>query len=239
MAVLFALAAMVVSRLSRRLCAAPAVDFIEDMRSLVVAVGLATMCGGDAAGDVLRGAADTAAETIRLAVFAAVYLTAGRIGPRSRPDPCAPLGRRRADAGHRRRQGRAHHRRAATRPSRARSQADRVPRQGAARGRGLDLAPAGTWRQLGLRAGGARTRRRPGDHHLLDRAQRRAPAHDQALRGARSGGFAGAAPVREGHRPATIDHLGGLPLLTSHPANPHGWQFAVKYALDRCWRAGV
>jgi exopolysaccharide biosynthesis polyprenyl glycosylphosphotransferase len=31
----------------------------------------------------------------------------------------------------------------------------------------------------------------------------------------------------------TIDHLGGLPLITSHPSDPRGWQFAVKYALDR------
>ena len=31
----------------------------------------------------------------------------------------------------------------------------------------------------------------------------------------------------------TIDNLGGLPLLTSHPSNQHGWQVAIKYALDR------
>jgi exopolysaccharide biosynthesis polyprenyl glycosylphosphotransferase len=31
----------------------------------------------------------------------------------------------------------------------------------------------------------------------------------------------------------TIEHLGGLPLLTAHPSNPKGWQFAVKYTLDR------
>jgi exopolysaccharide biosynthesis polyprenyl glycosylphosphotransferase len=31
----------------------------------------------------------------------------------------------------------------------------------------------------------------------------------------------------------TIEHLGGLPLITSRPSNPRGLQFAVKYALDR------
>ena len=31
----------------------------------------------------------------------------------------------------------------------------------------------------------------------------------------------------------TIDHLGGLPLITARPSNPRGWQFAVKYAIDR------
>lgn len=31
----------------------------------------------------------------------------------------------------------------------------------------------------------------------------------------------------------TVEHVGGLPLITSHPRDPRGWQFAVKYALDR------
>jgi exopolysaccharide biosynthesis polyprenyl glycosylphosphotransferase len=31
----------------------------------------------------------------------------------------------------------------------------------------------------------------------------------------------------------TIEHLGGLPLITSHPSDPRGWQFVIKYALDR------
>ena len=31
----------------------------------------------------------------------------------------------------------------------------------------------------------------------------------------------------------TLDHVGGLPLLTLHTVDPHGWQFAVKHAIDR------
>jgi exopolysaccharide biosynthesis polyprenyl glycosylphosphotransferase len=31
----------------------------------------------------------------------------------------------------------------------------------------------------------------------------------------------------------TVEHLGGLPLVSAHPANPRGFQFAVKYAADR------
>ena len=31
----------------------------------------------------------------------------------------------------------------------------------------------------------------------------------------------------------TVEHIGGLPLVTAHPANPRGWQFAVKYLFDR------
>jgi exopolysaccharide biosynthesis polyprenyl glycosylphosphotransferase len=32
---------------------------------------------------------------------------------------------------------------------------------------------------------------------------------------------------------ATIEHLGGLPLLTPHATNPRGFSMAVKYAIDR------
>jgi exopolysaccharide biosynthesis polyprenyl glycosylphosphotransferase len=31
----------------------------------------------------------------------------------------------------------------------------------------------------------------------------------------------------------TVEHIGGLPLVSAHPANPRGWQFAVKYGIDR------
>jgi exopolysaccharide biosynthesis polyprenyl glycosylphosphotransferase len=32
---------------------------------------------------------------------------------------------------------------------------------------------------------------------------------------------------------ATLDHVGGLPLLSLHSVDPRGWQFATKHALDR------
>jgi exopolysaccharide biosynthesis polyprenyl glycosylphosphotransferase len=32
---------------------------------------------------------------------------------------------------------------------------------------------------------------------------------------------------------ATLDYVGGLPLLTLRPTDPRGWQFALKHALDR------
>jgi len=31
----------------------------------------------------------------------------------------------------------------------------------------------------------------------------------------------------------SVEHIGGLPLVTAHSADPHGWQFAVKYGIDR------
>jgi exopolysaccharide biosynthesis polyprenyl glycosylphosphotransferase len=31
----------------------------------------------------------------------------------------------------------------------------------------------------------------------------------------------------------TLDHVGGLPLLTLHTVDPRGWQFAIKHAIDR------
>jgi exopolysaccharide biosynthesis polyprenyl glycosylphosphotransferase len=32
---------------------------------------------------------------------------------------------------------------------------------------------------------------------------------------------------------STLDHIGGLPLVTLRPTDPRGWQFAVKHAIDR------
>ncbi len=31
---------------------------------------------------------------------------------------------------------------------------------------------------------------------------------------------------------STLDHVGGVPLLSLRPTNPHGWQFTVKHAID-------
>jgi exopolysaccharide biosynthesis polyprenyl glycosylphosphotransferase len=36
---------------------------------------------------------------------------------------------------------------------------------------------------------------------------------------------------------ATLDYVGGLPLLALRPVDPHGWQFAVKHAFDRIFAA--
>jgi exopolysaccharide biosynthesis polyprenyl glycosylphosphotransferase len=32
---------------------------------------------------------------------------------------------------------------------------------------------------------------------------------------------------------STLDHVGGIPLLTLHPIDPEGWQFVVKHSIDR------
>ncbi|MGB9186270.1 MAG: sugar transferase [Solirubrobacteraceae bacterium] len=37
----------------------------------------------------------------------------------------------------------------------------------------------------------------------------------------------------------SVEHLGGIPLLRSEQINPHGWQFAVKYTLDRVLAAVI
>ena len=41
-----------------------------------------------------------------------------------------------------------------------------------------------------------------------------------------------------GHR-VTVEHLGGVPLVSVDPTDPRGWQFAIKYALDRVVAATV
>jgi lipopolysaccharide/colanic/teichoic acid biosynthesis glycosyltransferase len=40
------------------------------------------------------------------------------------------------------------------------------------------------------------------------------------------------------HR-VSVAHLGGLPLVSVHPADPRGFQFALKYALDRLTSAAM
>ena len=42
----------------------------------------------------------------------------------------------------------------------------------------------------------------------------------------------------EGER-TEIEHLGGLPLVGLRPADRQGWQFRLKYALDRVVAAGL
>jgi exopolysaccharide biosynthesis polyprenyl glycosylphosphotransferase len=36
---------------------------------------------------------------------------------------------------------------------------------------------------------------------------------------------------------STLDHVGGLPLVSLRPTNPRGWQFAVKHTIDRSFAA--
>jgi exopolysaccharide biosynthesis polyprenyl glycosylphosphotransferase len=37
----------------------------------------------------------------------------------------------------------------------------------------------------------------------------------------------------------SVDHIGGLPLVSAHPSDPRGLQFAVKYAVDRVVSLGL
>ena len=34
---------------------------------------------------------------------------------------------------------------------------------------------------------------------------------------------------------ATLDHIGGVPLVSLHPVDPRGWQFVVKHSVDRAF----
>jgi exopolysaccharide biosynthesis polyprenyl glycosylphosphotransferase len=36
---------------------------------------------------------------------------------------------------------------------------------------------------------------------------------------------------------ATLDHVGGLPLVSLRPTDPRGWEFAIKHAIDRTFAA--
>ena len=37
----------------------------------------------------------------------------------------------------------------------------------------------------------------------------------------------------------TVEHIGGLPLLSAHRSDPQGWQFALKYTVDRIVAAAL
>ena len=230
---LFALAAMAVfvsrGAYARRLL----VDFIEDMRSLVVAVGLAMMWVVTLRVMFYAAPADTAAETIRLAVFAAVYLTAGRVGL----DLAQTHARRSGDAvptlvigagkvGHTTARRLLDHPELGLRPI---GFLDKEPREDAASISNLPVLGA-SWdfeqvvREHGVGQVIITFSTAPND--VLLRMIKR--CEDLGV---------GVSLVPRLFEKVTdrltIDHLGGLPLLTSHPANPHGWQFAVKYAIDR------
>ena len=177
-----------------------------------------------------------AAHSVRLGVFAVVSIAwrTGRSQPLAVADEAAGQGSR-SDPDRRRRADRRTHRQAPARAPGARARARRLPRQGTARRRrrALRLPVLGaSWdfdeHRRGARdrpASSSRSRPRRSEVLLADR---------QPLRGARRRGRARAAPVREGDATAlTIEHVGGLPLLTSPPSDPSGWQFAVKYAIDR------
>ncbi|MGD0167221.1 MAG: sugar transferase [Gaiellaceae bacterium] len=230
---LFALAALsvFVSRgaYSRRLV----VDFLDDMRSLVVAVGLAMMAVVTLRVMLYAAPQDTAAETLRLAVFAAVYLTAGRAGL----DLAQAHARRSGEAvptlvigagkvGHMTAKRLLEHPELGLRPV---GFLDKEPRKDAAAISGLPVLGA-SWdidqvvREY--RVGQVIITFSTAPNDVLLRMVKRCEELGVGV---------SLVPrlFEKVTDRLTIDHLGGLPLLTSHPSNPHGWQFAVKYALDR------
>jgi len=209
------------------------VDFIEDMRSLVVAVGLATMAIVTLRVMLYTASADTAAETLRLAVFAAVYLTAGRIGldvsqihARRSGEAVPTLVIGAGKVGHMTAKRLLDHPELGLRPI---GFLDKEPREDMSANSSLPVLGA-SWdfeqvvREYGVGQVIITFSTAPND--VLLRMVKR--CEDLGI---------GVSLVPRLFEKVTdrltIDHIGGLPLLTSHPANPHGWQFAIKYALDR------
>jgi exopolysaccharide biosynthesis polyprenyl glycosylphosphotransferase len=214
---------------SRRLM----VDLLDDMRSLVVAIGLATMAVVTLRVMFYAAPQHTAPETLRLAVFAAVYLAAGRIGL----DLSQAHARRSGEAvptliigagkvGHTAAKRLLEHPELGLRPI---GFLDKEPRQ--------DVTVDSHLPVLGASWDFEQVVREHGVGQVIITFST-AP-NDVLLRMVKRGeelGVGVALVPRLFEKVTdrlTIDHLGGLPLLTSHPSNPHGWQVAIKYAFDR------
>ncbi|MHB8060579.1 MAG: sugar transferase, partial [Gaiellaceae bacterium] len=214
---------------SRRLLA----DLLDDLRSLVVAVGLATMTVVTLRVMLYAAPQHTAAETMRLAVFAAVYLAAGRVGldlsrrhARRAGEAVPTLIIGAGNVGHMTAKRLLEHPELGLKPI---GFLDKEPRQ--------DLASSSHLPVLGASWDFEQVVHEHGVGQVIITFST-AP-NDVLLRMVRRGEELGVGVslvprlFEQVTDRLTIDHLGGLPLLTSHPSNPHGWQVALKYGLDR------
>ncbi len=209
------------------------VDLLDDVRSLVVAVGLATMTVVTLRVMLYAAPQHVAAETLRLAVFSAVYLGAGRVGL----DLSQTQARRSGEAvptliigagkvGHTAAKRLLEHPELGLRPI---GFLDKEPRQ--------DMTVNSHLPVLGASWDFEQVVRDYGVGQVIITFST-AP-NDVLLRMIKRGeelGVGVALVPRLFEKMTdrlTIDHLGGLPLLTAHPRNPKGWQFAIKYAFDR------
>ena len=214
---------------SRRLLA----DLLDDLRSLVVAVGLATMTVVTLRVMLYAAPQHTAAETLRLAVFSAVYLAAGRIGldlsrrhARRAGEAVPTLIIGAGNVGHMTAKRLLEHPELGLKPI---GFLDKEPRQ--------DLASSSHLPVLGASWDFEQIVSEHGVGQVIITFST-AP-NDVLLRMVRRGEELGVGVslvprlFEKVTDKLTIDHLGGLPLLTSHPSNPYGWRVAFKYAVDR------
>lgn len=214
---------------SRRLL----VDLLDEMRSLIVAIGLATMAIVTLRVMLYAAPQQTAAETLRLAVFTAVYLAAGRVGL----DLARTHARRAGEAvptliigagnvGHTTAKRLLEHPELGLKPI---GFLDKEPRQDVTASSHLPVLGASWDFEQVVR-----------EHNVGQVIITFSTAPNDVLlrmvkRGEELGVGVSLVPrlFEKVTERLTIDHLGGLPLLTSHPSNPRGWQVALKYALDR------
>jgi exopolysaccharide biosynthesis polyprenyl glycosylphosphotransferase len=209
------------------------VDLLDDMRSLVVAMGLATMVVVTLRVMLYAAPQHTAAETLRLAVFAAVYLAAGRVGLDLSQTHARRLGETiptliigAGEVGHTAAKRLLEHPELGLRPI---GFLDKEPRHDVTASSHLPVLGA-SWdfeqvvREYGV--GQVIITFSTAPNEVLLR---------MVKRGEELGVGVSLVPrlFEKTTERMTIDHLGGLPLLTSHPRDPKGWQFAVKYASDR------
>ena len=231
---LFSALVLVFARLRGMYAPRLRLEILDDLRGVVTATALAAMVVLTVR--VLFGDAETlAAEVFRPWAFATVYLAAGRAalswsqtrarssGEATRPTLIVGAGR----------VGRLTARRLLERPElglRPIGFLDKEPlATGDAGGPSLPVLGA-SWdldrlvSEYGVEHVVVTFSTAP--HHVLLRLVRRCEELDVGV------SFVPRLFEQVGRR-VTIDHLGGLPLVSAHHADPKGWQFAVKYAVDR------
>ena len=210
------------------------VDVLEDLRSVAVAVGLATMAVVTARVMIETAPQQTSAQAMRLTVFALVYLAAGRIGL----DACQTQARKAGEAAiptliiGAGKIGRTTAKRLMEHPElglRPIGFLDKEPREDARKIARLPVLGA-SWDfdQVveDYRVGQVIITFSTAPNEVLLRMVKR--CEDLGI------GVSLVPRLFETMTDRlTIEHLGGLALVTAHPSDPRGWQFAIKYSLDR------
>jgi exopolysaccharide biosynthesis polyprenyl glycosylphosphotransferase len=210
------------------------VDVLENMRSLVIAVVVATMAIVTARVMIEPAPGETSEQAIRLAVFAAVYLAAGRFGL----DTFQKLARRAGEAavptlivgagrvGRTTAKRLLEHSELGLKPI---GFLDKEPREDMD-----DIA------QLPVLGASWDFEQVVSDYDVGQVIITFSTAPNEVLlrivkRSEELGVGVSLVPrlYEKITDRLTIDHLGGLPLLTAHPSDPRGWQYSLKYGLDR------
>ena len=210
------------------------VSLLDTLANVLGVVSLAAMLTISA--DAIFGGAARLALASRLWLFAVVYLGIARavlVSVRRQAMRSEALCH--ADADRRCRRDRRPSGHATVRRAALRTAAGRLPRfrSDARRAPRRACLGAGARRPRRADRGDRRYRRPPRDPGLLARARPRAGRQGQGVPGARRDGLAGPRLYESINERTTLDHVGGLPLLTLHSVDPARLAVRDQARIDR------